>query len=432
MKTLKKVIVVGGGAGGLKLVTMLGNKLGKKKLAEIILVDKNKTHVWKPLLHEVASGYLDCEKNEISYFVHSKKNHFIFKFGSLLNIDRENKLILLKEIKNKNGKTLVRKRKIFFDILVIATGGISNDFNIPGVKKHCMFLDNLNQAKLFHKKILESFFILSNKKEKLKKISIAIVGGGATGIELSAELYNLIKYLNKYKFDGKSFYVINVILIESEDRILPSLPEKISKLVSHRLTKIGVCILTKTTITSVEKNTLNTKNEKKISADIIVWAAGVKVPDFMKNIGGLITNKINQLIIKSTLQTTIDNSIFSIGDCSSCKQDNGFVPPRAQAASQMAKLCCENIVSLIRNKPLKKYSYIDRGFIISLSEFDVIGNLIITTKNKPILIQGKTARLIYHLLYKIHQISIFGFCKTFLMAILSIINRIIHSKLKFH
>lgn len=166
--------------------------------------------------------------------------------------------------------------------------------------------------------MLNLFLSYSVRHKPDDKINIAIVGGGATGVELSAELYNAIEQLTSYGFEGLDKEALNVTLVEAGERILPALPIRISTAAHHELTKLGVRVLTQTMVTRADADGLNTKSAEKINADLMVWAAGIKAPDFMQQIGGLETNRINQLVVKPTLQTTLDSTIFAIGDCASC------------------------------------------------------------------------------------------------------------------
>ncbi|MFV9997792.1 MAG: NAD(P)/FAD-dependent oxidoreductase [Arsenophonus endosymbiont of Dermacentor nuttalli] len=428
-----KIIIVGGGAGGLELATKLGHKLGRKNKAKIILVDYNQSHLWKPLLHEVATGSLDDGVDALSYLAHARNHYFHFKLGRLTDIDRENKTITLAAIHDKEGQLLVPERQLNFDILVMALGSVSNDFGTVGVKEHCVFLDNPQQAHRFHDEMLNLFLSYSVRHKPDDKINIAIVGGGATGVELSAELYNAIEQLTSYGFEGLDKDTLNVTLIEAGERILPALPVRISTAAHHELTKLGVRVLTQTLVTSADADGLNTKAGEKINADLMVWAAGIKAPDFMQQIGGLATNRINQLVVKPTLQTTLDNSIFAIGDCASCpKKEGGFVPPRAQAAHQMATLCYKNILALFEHKELKEYVYQDHGSLVSLSRFSTVGNLMGNLMRGNMMIEGRIARIVYISLYRMHQIALHGYIKTGLMMLVGSINRIIRPRLKLH
>jgi NADH dehydrogenase len=430
---MKKIVIIGGGAGGLELATSLGHKLGRKKKAEIILVDRNHSHLWKPLLHEVATGSLDDGVDALSYLAHARNHGFTFQIGSLTDIDRENQTIKLAEIRDESGEVLVPVRDIAYDTLVMALGSTSNDFGTPGVKDNSIFLDNPHQAHRFHNEMLNLFLKFSASDDKQKKVNIAIVGGGATGVELSAELHNAVKQLHSYGFEGLDSDALNVTLVEAGERILPALPPRISGAAHQELTKLGVRVLTQTMVTSADKNGLNTKSGEFIDADLMVWAAGIKAPDFMKDIAGLETNRINQLVVEPTLQTTRDPNIYAIGDCASCPQPSGgFVPPRAQSAHQMASRCFANIMAQRKGQSLKPYVYKDHGSLVSLSRFSTVGSLMGNLMRGSMMIEGRMARLVYVSLYRMHQIALHGYIKTGLMMLVGGINRVIRPRLKLH
>ncbi|WP_049855080.1 NAD(P)/FAD-dependent oxidoreductase [Dickeya fangzhongdai] len=430
---IKKIVIVGGGAGGLELATSLGHKLGRKKKAEITLVDRNHSHLWKPLLHEVATGSLDDDMDALSYLAHARNHHFNFQLGMMTDIDREQRAVQLAEIRGEQGELLVAARSLSYDILVVALGSTSNDFGTPGVKDHCIFLDNPKQARRFHNEMLNLFLKFSASQGQQEKVNIAIVGGGATGVELSAELHNAVKQLHSYGFDSLSNQALNVTLVEAGERILPALPPRISAAAHHELTKLGVRVLTKTMVTSAQQNGLNTKDGEFIDADLMVWAAGIKAADAMKDIAGLETNRINQLVVEPTLQTTRDPAIFAIGDCASCPQPGGgFVPPRAQAAHQMASRCYSNILALMNNQSLKPYVYKDHGSLVSLSKFSTVGSLMGNLMRGSVMVEGRIARFVYISLYRMHQIALHGYIKTGLMMLVGSINRVIRPRLKLH
>ncbi|RPH23604.1 NAD(P)/FAD-dependent oxidoreductase [Buttiauxella warmboldiae] len=430
---LRKIVIVGGGAGGLELATQLGKKLGRGKQAKVTLIDRNHSHLWKPLLHEVATGSLDEGVDALSYLAHARNHHFQFQLGSVVDINRESKTLTLAELRDDKGELLVPERKVPYDTLVMALGSTSNDFNTPGVKDHCIFLDNPHQARRFHSEMLNLFLKYSANLGASGKVNIAIVGGGATGVELSAELHNAVKQLHSYGYKGLTNEALNVTLVEAGERILPALPPRISAAAHSELTKLGVRVLTQTMVTSADAGGLNTKDGEYIAADLMVWAAGIKAPDFMKDIGGLETNRINQLVTEPTLQTTRDPDIYAIGDCASCaRPEGGFVPPRAQAAHQMASLVLSNIQAQMKDKPLKSYVYKDHGSLVSLSRFSTVGSLMGNLMRGSMMVEGRMARFVYISLYRMHQVALHGYFKTGLMMLVGSINRVIRPRLKLH
>ena len=197
---MMNIVVVGGGAGGLELATSLGRKLGKKNKARITLVDRNRTHLWKPLLHEVATGSMDAGIDALSYQSHAKNHGFEFQLGSLTDIKRDEKRIVLAPIHDDSGALVVNERELAYDVLVMAIGSVSNDFNTKGIKDHCIFLDSPSQAHRFYNSMMNRFLQFATEYQPGDKVKIAIVGGGATGVELSAELYNAVEQLYAYGF----------------------------------------------------------------------------------------------------------------------------------------------------------------------------------------------------------------------------------------
>ena len=431
--SVKKIVIVGGGAGGLELATQLGHKLGRRQKAEITLIDRNHSHLWKPLLHEVAAGSLDEDIDGLSYLAHAHKHNFNFQLGTMTQLDRENRCVHLAEIRDDQGNILVPEREIPYDTLVMALGSTSNDFGTPGVKDHCIFLDNPQQARRFHSEMLNLFLKFSAKADNQEKVNIAIVGAGATGVELSAELYNAVKQLQSYGYKGMKELALNVTLVEAGERILPALPQRISGAAHQELHKLGVQVLTQTMVTSAVENGLYTKSGEFIAADLMVWAAGIKAPDFMRELGGLETNRINQLVVEPTLQTTRDPNIYAIGDCASCAlPEGGFVPPRAQSAHQMASRVLANILADMKGKPQKAYVYKDHGSLVSLSRFSTVGSLMGNLMRGSMMVEGRLARLVYISLYRMHQIALHGYFKTGLMMLVGSINRVIRPRLKLH
>ncbi|VFN00739.1 MAG: NADH dehydrogenase [Candidatus Kentron sp. G] len=430
--SMQRIVIVGGGAGGLELATALGKKLGRKGLAEITLVDRKATHLWKPLLHEVATGSLDAGVDALSYRAHAANHGFQFQLGTMCGIDRDEKLIELAPILDDKGELVVESRQLPYDRLVLALGSVSNDFGTPGVGEHCIFLDAPEQANRFHRKLLDAY-LRNSAKETESELNIAIVGAGATGVELSAELHKAAEELYSYGCPQAGRSRLNVTLVEAGASILPALPERITSSAHYELQQLGVDVRTGTMITEANSEGLVTREGEQIHADLMVWAAGIKAPDFLKDLGGLQTNRINQLVVGPTLQTTIDDDIFALGDCAHCEQADGSkVPPRAQAAHQMATLVFQNLMALMQSKPLKAYVYKDYGSLVSLSKYSTVGSLMGNLTRGSMKVEGRLARMVYISLYRMHQIALHGLVKTSLMMVVGRINRALRPTLKLH
>ncbi len=425
------VVIVGGGAGGLELATRLSRKYRRKGL-KVTLVDAETTHIWKPLLHEVATGSLDAGIDELSYSAQARSAGFKFQVGRMESIDRDQRCIHLAPVKGQDGQTLLPLRSIYYDYLIMAVGSVTNDFGVEGVAKHCTFLDCRSEAEQFRRTLLEAYLKASNSADQ--RLRIAIVGAGATGVELSAELFNAARELAAYGLSKLDRDRMEVILIEAGPTILPALPERISTAARQELSKLGVKVREDTRITSVNAEGLMTDKGELIEAELKVWAAGIRAPEFLTRLDGLECNRINQLVVTPDLRTTNDERIFALGDCAACPKADGTgnVPPRAQAAHQMATHIYKQFRKIVRGETVPAYVYKDYGSLVSLSSFSTVGSLMGNLTSGSLMVEGRLARIVYVSLYRLHQLAVHGYIKTFLITLVDRINKVIRPRLKLH
>ncbi|EXF45112.1 NADH dehydrogenase [Pseudomonas sp. BAY1663] len=428
-----RIVIVGGGAGGLELATRLGRSLGRRGKARVTLVDANLTHIWKPLLHEVAAGSLNSSADELNYVAQAKWNHFEFQMGRMAGLDRASQCIQLEATRDEFGIELVPARSLHYDTLVIAVGSTTNDFGTTGAAEHCIYLDTREQAERFHRQLLSHYMRAHAGESGSSDISMAIVGAGATGVELAAELLHAAKELAAYGLDGIKPENVRITLIEAGPKVLPALPERISQPVHQTLLDLGVKVLTGAAVSDVSAEGLHTKQGEFIPASLKVWAAGIKAPAFLRELDGLETNRINQLVVHPTLQCTRDDNIFAFGDCAACPQPDSDrnVPPRAQAAHQQASLLARSIRLRLEGKPLPGYRYKDYGSLISLSSFSAVGNLMGNLTGN-VMLEGWLARMFYISLYRMHQIALYGIPRTLLMMLGDKLSRSTEPRLKLH
>lgn len=432
-----QIVVVGGGAGGLELVRRLGATFGREHF-DIILVERNRTHIWKPLLHEVAAGSLDASLDEVGYRSHGYRWGYRFFLGAMSGLDRKNKQVLIAPILDEDGQEVMGPHRIRYDYLVLALGSVSNDFGIPGVKAHCMFLDSRTQADRFRQKLLNQCLRVSRTMTADPAadayVRVVIVGGGATGVELAAELFNAAAGLRHYGLEVFDESRLKVTLIEAGPRILPALPEKLAEAAHAELEGLGVRVVTGMSVVEATATGMVTSSGETIPADLRVWAAGVKAPDFLADLDGLETNRNNQLVVKPTLETTRDENIFALGDCCQCipEGESKPVPPRAQSAHQMAEVVFENIRRRLDGEPLKAFKYEDHGSLVSLSRYSTVGSLMGNLIGGRMAVEGRLARFVYMSLYRMHLLAIHGWLRGLAMIAVGHVNQIVRPRLKLH
>ena len=431
-----RIVIVGGGAGGLELATKIGNTLGKRKQAEITLVDKSPTHVWKPLLHQIAAGTSGLLEHELEYLAQAHWHHFRFLLGEMVALKRAEKQIQLAPILDDRGIEISAARKLQYDTLVLCVGSLANDFGTPGAKEHAIALESQYDAAKFHRRLINAFIRAHSRSPMIShKLDIAIIGAGATGVELAAELHYTTRQLAAYGLDQvMPDRDVRLTLIEAASRVLPALPERLSAATLTQLEKLNVHVLTGDPVVRVSSDGVDTKGGRHVPADLVVWAAGIKAPDFLADIDGLETTRNNQVIVKQTLQTTGDDNIFAFGDCAACPwpEKGGNVPPRAQAAHQQAALMVENLKRRISGVTLKNYRYRDFGSLVSLGEYSTVGNLMGRLTGGSILIEGLFARFMYVSLHKLHLLALHGLGKTVLDTIARLIARRTQPQIKLH
>lgn len=427
-----RIVIVGGGAGGIGVATRLGRKLGRKGRAEIILVDMAEAHVWKPLLHEAATGSLDTGIDAMSYRGHARVNGYRFQQGSLADLDREHRTITLAPIID-DGQELLPARKITYDHLVIAVGSVADDFGIPGVQEHCRFLDTTAQALDIQQSLRKRFLRYAREERLNEKIKVVIIGAGATGTEMAAEMANAVDQIRGYGFNVHPG-MLSITLVDAEPHILPGVPRPaIRDSVAGQLAEMGVDTRTGQRVVRAEPGRILLADGSVLEADLALWAAGIKAPDLLAGIGGLETNAHNQLCVQPNAETTRDERIFAIGDCCACPQPDGsLAPPRGQVARQMGHMVVRNLIDRLNGRdPRREYVYRDLGSLVNLSRFHTVGNLF-SFLGGGIMVEGRLARFTYHSLYRRHLLEVYGPLRGSLMMAVRQLSQFLRPALKLH
>jgi NADH dehydrogenase len=436
-ENLHRIVVVGGGAAGLELVTQLGDRLGRRSRAAVTLIECARTHLWKPLLHAVAAGSLDPGEYEVNYLAQAHWHGFRYHYGEMIGLDRAGKEVHLGATVDDEGRQISPARSIGYDTLVIAIGSVTNDFGTPGVAKYAVQLETPAQAERFNHRLVNACLRAQTQTEPVRpgQLHVAVVGAGATGTELAAELHRTIREVIGYGLDRiDPQRDVRIVLIEGAPRVLPGLPERISQETHRLLDKMGVEVRTGAQVTEVSLDGLTLADGSFIASELVVWAAGVKAPEVLSRLDGLEANRINQLVVESTLQTTRDPDIFAIGDCAACPRvgTTTSVPPRAQAAHQEAAHMVRQIHLLLRGAPLQPYTYRDFGSLVSLGKWSTVGNLMGFLSGRGIFVEGLFARLMYRSLRLMHEQALGGTRRALLATIARAFAHRVDPPVKLH
>lgn len=430
-----RIVIVGGGAGGLELAARLGRKLGRDR-AEITLIDSQLTHMWRPLFHEVAAGTLGSYGDALNYFYHAANNLYRFRPGIAFSIDRSRQIVRLAPPQDFMGHSYLPPAEITYDYLVIAVGSETNDFDISGVKKYCHFLDSFRSANEFQQALLKTHYMGTMSGEHRKgDLDIAIVGAGATGVELAAELRTALTELSRHGISPPNDSLIRITLIEGSPRILPALPESLARHAEEALRAIGITIRVNAKVSSAHATGFILDSGGEIEAGLKVWAAGIRAPNWLSNIEGTSVNRSGQLIVRPDLQTVMDDRIWAIGDCAACPLEaGGWVPPRAQAAHQQARHLALNLESVINGRPPSNYKYKDFGSLVNISHFGTVGHLMgnLGRWSPSFKVEGFLARLAYRTLYREHLAVAYGYWHAVVLTLADWLTRSVRPRLKMH
>jgi NADH dehydrogenase len=410
---LHRIVVVGGGAAGLELVTRLGDRLGRRARAAVTLVDCARSHLWKPLLHAVAAGSIDPGENEVDYLAQAHWHRFSYRCGEMVGLDRAGREVHLAATFDEEGREITPSRTVGYDTLVIAIGSRTNDFRTPGVAEYAVPLETPAQAERFNHRLINACWRAQTQKRPVRvgRLHVAIVGAGATGTELAAELIRTTRELVAYGLDRiDPQRDIRIMLIEAAERVLPGLPERIALATRRVLDQIGVEVRTGAKVTEVTAEGLRLADGTFIASELVVWAAGVKAPEVLQELDELETNRINQLVVEPTLQTTRDPAVFAIGDCAACPRPgtSSPVPPRAQAAHQQAAHMVRQIERRLGGQSLRPYRYRDFGSLVSLGRWSAVGNLASVLFGRSIFVEGLLAKVMYRSLRILHERALNG------------------------
>ncbi|WP_144630750.1 NAD(P)/FAD-dependent oxidoreductase [Bordetella genomosp. 13] len=429
----RRIVIVGGGAGGLELAAQLGRIHGRDR---ITLVDSRPFHIWKPSLHEAAAGTLDIHQEGLSYLMLAHLCGFAFAQGELLEVDRERRMIRIGAVNDADGQAVLPERDMHYDTLVLAIGSISHFFGTPGAAEHAVTLDTTEGAEQFRLTMLKAMAQVDQAKvrDPAARLDLVIVGGGATGVELAVELIEAGHVVSAYGLPNfRADRDLAITLVEGAPRILSALPEKLSRAAHARLIELGVRVETGCRVSQVTENSVRTEDGREFAANLCMWAAGIKGPAVLASLD-LPLNRMGQLQLNERLESP-DPHILALGDCSAVPWTEGRnVPARAQAAHQQADYLTQKITARIRDnpEPTEPYHYKDHGSLVSLGQDAGVGSLMGKLAGRGLFVSGTLARLMYMSLHLMHHRAVLGISRTASLALARLLMRRTRPRVKLH
>ena len=428
--TTAPVVIVGGGAGGLELACKLGRRLGP---ARVTLVDQGLFHIWKPSLHEVAAGTLDIHQEGLSYQMLAHDNGFAFVYGPLTALDAAAQTVTVGAIHDDHGEPVLPERHIAYGSLVLAIGSTARYFGVPGAAEYSVALNGPQDAEAFRLKMLRLLAMADLRKadDPAAGLDIVIIGGGATGVELAAELREASAVQAAYGFRRiDAARDVRITLLEGAPRILPPLPERLAEAATRLLAERRVRVVTGCRVAAIEPRRVRDAEGGVYPADLCVWAAGIQAPAVLGTLGLPTVPPGPGGLVKVTAQLQVEGqpAIYALGDCAACPMVDArgqplagrWVPPRAQSAHQQADHLCRALLRAARGLPAdgKPYVYRDHGSLVSLGTRSSVGSLM----GRLFLasgwfVEGLFARSMYVSLHLLHHQAVLGTLRTGVLAL---------------
>lgn len=364
-----KIVIVGGGFGGVYTAKNL-QKYFDCDSAEITLINPSNYFLFTPLLHEVATGNLASES-----IVEPIRELFR---GSCINFVED----IVTEVKSATKEIVTTHATFSYDYLVISAGAETNYFGTPGAKENSITLKNLNDAIALRNHIISTCekAVKENNKELL---SVAIVGAGATGVELATELVEYMQHtiFSYYQASGFVKEDIKITLVTATPDVISMFPQKMRDIALVELNKRGVQVMANAMVTKVDPHSITFKDGQILNAETLIWVAGV-TPS-LSNIKGVEVGPKKRIEVSESLQSLKNPEIFALGDA------GGAFPMLAQVAVRQAKVVAQNIHLLARkgetNPPLVPFSFEQKILLISLGQWSAAGHFGNITLRGPIM-----------------------------------------------
>ena len=347
-----KVVILGAGFGGLTAARALD------RIADVTLVDRHNFQTFLPLLYQVSTAGLAAD--HVAYPIRGalRKTKVKFRMGSPISVDHKNKSVKLDS-----------SEVLDFDYLIVALGSATNDFGIKGVAENALGMKTVNEALAIRSEIMRRFEDLCRFEDNTK-FSIAVVGGGPTGVEMAGAIAELKRGpLSSDMADAAKN--IDVYLVEAGARVLPALSPKLSTRTKSDLEKLGVKVLTGAVVKEVKPRQIQFADGTSIPSEVTVWAAGVRGEPAIAKLN--IPQENGRVAVDPTMQVTNYPYVFAIGDAAGAKGSDGrFLPMVAPVAMQQARFVAKQIARLTSQKPLEKFKYIDKGSMATIGRHKAV------------------------------------------------------------
>jgi NADH dehydrogenase len=430
-------VVVGGGAGGLELVTRLSRQApGEGRSGgppSVVLVDRALGHIWKPRLHEIATAMQSPAAAESSFLGHASAHGYRFEIGDIQQVDPVSHTVTLAPLLGPDGEDVLPERTVAYGRLVLALGSEENDFGTPGAREHCLFLNSTGQAVQIRDALLLGAFRVARGEQD--RLSVVVIGGGATGVELAAEINHAIDALWVHEPTLERSKV-QLSVVEAADRLLSANPPEVSAYAARALQARQVELVLGERVAGVDARGVQLQGGRRIDAQLRIWTAGIRGPRVFEQMPSLPRTRSGRVQVDAELRCVGLPDIYAIGDCAEWVDpvDGRAAPYTAQVASAQARYLSTALKARAAGQAVAPFRFESAGAIVSLGDRGAAGNL--TTRigrhSRDQYVQGYSAKLVYAALYRRHELTIHGWRGALARLLSDWLGRTYQPRLKLH
>lgn len=378
----RRVVIVGGGFGGLYTALSLDRALGYHKDLEIVLLDKKNYFLFPPLLPSVATGAIESRQVTYPFRRIFEATNIVFKKECVERIDVDSRVVTTRVSVGPdpvtNQPTTV-KNQIQYDYLVLAPGSNTNTFRVPGADEHAFYMRELGDAIAVRNHIIDCFELAAGERDpavRRELLRFVVVGAGPTGVELAAELQDLIQHILLKRYPEVDASLVEVCLIQSGEQVLPGWHADMAKATASQLHAIRVNLVLGTRVVEVKPTCVTLADGRSLRTQTVVWCTGVKPADVMTSCGLPLTRS-GQVKVGPDLRVPGQERVFVLGDvaCTEDPKSGKPLPALAQVALQQGNQTGPNLVRLLKGKPTRPFRYFDYGALICVGEHYAVVNL---------------------------------------------------------
>ena len=363
-----RVVIVGGGFAGLYTAMELDRRLGHHRSVEIVVLDRRNYFLFPPLLPSVATGAIETRQVTYPFRRIFEATNVVFRKETVESIDVQDRIVHTRADVDEQSSAL--HRELRYDALVLAPGSDTQTFRTPGVAEHAFFMRELGDAVSVRNHIIDCFELAAQEVSPERRTGLlrfVVVGGGPTGVELMAEIRDLVEHVLFVRYPEVNPAEVDLVLVQSAPQLLPGWHPTVVQRAHDQLRSLDIRVLTGRKVLSVSEFSVTLDGGETLPGRTTVWCAGVK-PAGLLGAVDLPKHPSGRIPVGEDLRVPGHPTVFVLGDASLAQHEGKPLPPLGQVAFQQGTHTGKNLARMIRGEPLAPFRYFNYGSLVSVGE----------------------------------------------------------------